>query len=95
MLPTMLTTSNSSAARSPRRRVVALLASVLGLAIPFTASYAATQGEAFPNAESVQPLKEGAMTPSAMVLTVTGEAVDLSEVVKSTGALLVFYRGGW
>lgn len=95
MLLSMSINSNSSVARSAGRRVVALAAIVLSLAIAFTASHAATQGEVFANAESVQPLATGAMTPSAMVKTVTGEAVDLREVLKSTGALLVFYRGGW
>ncbi len=45
--------------------------------------------------EEVEPLAIGATVPKARVRTVEGEAVDLAELVRDTGALLVFYRGGW
>lgn len=46
-------------------------------------------------ADEVEPLAPGSRVPSAVVATVRGEPVDLAEVVRSRGALLVFYRGGW
>jgi hypothetical protein len=46
-------------------------------------------------AEEVQPLATGARVPAAVVMTVKGEPVDLTQVVRDRGALLVFYRGGW
>jgi hypothetical protein len=49
----------------------------------------------YPDAGSVLPLAPGKAVPSVMVKTVGGDVVDLREVVASTGALLVFYRGGW
>ncbi len=45
--------------------------------------------------EAVQPLAVGAVVPSARVRTVSGESIDLAELVRDAGALLVFYRGGW
>ncbi len=45
--------------------------------------------------EEVEPLAVGATVPTAPVRTVEGEVVDLAELVRDTGALLVFYRGGW
>jgi len=33
--------------------------------------------------------------PPVSVLTVSGDSVDLAELVRDRGALLVFYRGGW
>ena len=55
-----------------------------------------TEGpRAYPDAESVQPLGVGARVPSVTVREVDGDPVDLAEVVRESGALLVFYRGGW
>jgi hypothetical protein len=45
--------------------------------------------------EAVQPLEIGSVVPSVEVRTVSGAAVDLASVVRESGALLVFYRGGW
>ncbi len=45
--------------------------------------------------EEVQPLAVGTAVPSVGVRTVGGDAVDLAELVRDAGALLVFYRGGW
>jgi hypothetical protein len=49
----------------------------------------------YPTADAVEPLAPGTRVPSARVETVRGDAVDLVEVVRKRGALLVFYRGGW
>ncbi len=46
-------------------------------------------------ATEVEPLAAGARVPSAVVATIRGEPIDLAELVRSRGALLVFYRGGW
>ncbi len=45
--------------------------------------------------EAVVPLAVGTAVPSARVRTVGGETIDLAELVRDAGALLVFYRGGW
>ncbi|MBW1885962.1 MAG: hypothetical protein JRJ58_20715 [Deltaproteobacteria bacterium] len=49
----------------------------------------------YPNAEAVVPLAPGARVPSAVVQSVAGEPIDLADLVRESGALLVFYRGGW
>ncbi len=49
----------------------------------------------YPNAESVEPRAVGAMIPSAALRSLDGDPVDLAKLVSETGALLVFYRGGW
>jgi hypothetical protein len=49
----------------------------------------------YPNAEAAQPLQAGAAVPSVNVRAVDGSTVDLSKLVSESGALLVFYRGGW
>ena len=45
--------------------------------------------------EEVVPLGPGRTIPSATVRTVAGAAIDLADLTKESGALLVFYRGGW
>lgn len=67
----------------------ALLASGLCVAA------AAAENVVHPDAESVQPLQPGASVPSAIVHSVEGKPVDLADLVREQGALLVFYRGGW
>jgi hypothetical protein len=49
----------------------------------------------YPTPDAVEPLAPGTRVPSARVETVGGDPVDLLEVVRNRGALLVFYRGGW
>lgn len=49
----------------------------------------------YPSAEDTQPLAAGATVPSVEVETVAGKRVDLAALTENTGALLVFYRGGW
>lgn len=45
--------------------------------------------------EAATPRAVGESVPSAGLRAVTGEPVDLAELVRDEGALLVFYRGGW
>lgn len=59
------------------------------------ASGAAAQDRVYPSPEAVEPLAAGQPVPSVQVETVGGDAIDLAEVVRNQGALLVFYRGGW
>ena len=59
------------------------------------AAGAAAGGRVYPAAEAVEPLAPGARVPSVGVQTVLGEPVDLADLVRDQGALLVFYRGGW
>ncbi len=59
------------------------------------AGAAAAADRAYPSAEAVVPLTPGVVVPSVTVRSVRGAPVDLSEVVRDKGALLVFYRGGW
>jgi peroxiredoxin len=49
----------------------------------------------YATAAEVEPLQPGSRVPSASVTSVKGETVDLAELVRERGALLVFYRGGW
>ena len=45
--------------------------------------------------EAVEPLAPGIRIPSVQVAAIGGGQIDLAEVVRDRGALLVFYRGGW
>jgi hypothetical protein len=47
------------------------------------------------DAASVQPLPVGAAVPAAPLRTPDDEPTDLARVLAGSGALLVFYRGGW
>jgi hypothetical protein len=65
-------------------------------ALVVLATGAARAGDrVYPTPEAVEPLAVGARVPSARVETVRGDPVDLLEVVRHRGALVVFYRGGW
>ena len=59
------------------------------------AGLATAADSVYPNAEAVQPLQPGAAVPSVSVRAVDGSTVNLSKLVSKSGALLVFYRGGW
>ena len=59
------------------------------------AGLATAENSVYPSAEAAQPLQPGAAVPSVSVHAVDGSAVDLSKLVSKSGALLVFYRGGW
>jgi hypothetical protein len=56
---------------------------------------AAGEGRVYPNPEAVEPLGPGAQVPAVGVAALDGDPVDLAEVLRSRGALLVFFRGGW
>jgi len=53
------------------------------------------RGRVYASAEDVQPLAAGERVPSVQVTGLDGDAVDLADLVREHGALLVFYRGGW
>jgi hypothetical protein len=77
-----------------RRHTLAKTALFAGLLLVPRLIQAET-GTVYASAEAVVPLAPGAAVPSAIVRTVDGEEVDLADVVRDEGALLVFYRGGW
>ncbi len=60
-----------------------------------TASLATAADPVYPNAEAAEPLQPGASVPSVSVRALDGSTVDLSKLASKSGALLVFYRGGW
>lgn len=64
-------------------------------ALLLIAGQASAANPIYPNAEATRPLQPGASVPSVSVRAVDGSAADLSKLVSDTGALLVFYRGGW
>ena len=64
-------------------------------ALLLSSTLAEAANRVYPNPEAVEPLKTGSEVPSSSVTTVGGESVDLAKIVRETGALLVFYRGGW
>jgi hypothetical protein len=59
------------------------------------AGLATAANPVYPSAEAAQPLQPGASVPSVSVRAVDGSTADVSKLVSKTGALLVFYRGGW
>jgi hypothetical protein len=69
-----------------------LLLLILGLLV-FAGS--ARAGDVYADPGSTRPLQPGASVPSARIESVDGQMVDLAELTRESGALLVFYRGGW
>lgn len=67
---------------------LAVIALLPGAAVPALAEVAAAP-------DQVVPLAPGQSIPSAEVRAVTGEPVDLADLVREQGTLLIFYRGGW
>ena len=59
------------------------------------AAAAGAADRVYPAPEEVEPLPAGSRVPSVRVETVRGEPADLADLVRQSGALLVFYRGGW
>ena len=55
----------------------------------------ADRTEVFGSPYDIEPLQPGARVPTVAVETVHEELVDVAGLVRETGALLVFYRGGW
>ncbi len=70
-------------------------AAVWAVALAATLAMAASAQTAYPSPEAAVPRAAGQVVPSARVQSVTGESVDLADLVRDEGALLVFYRGGW
>ncbi len=64
-------------------------------ALLLSSTIAAAADRVYSDPEAVEPLKAGSDVPSVTVRTVGGDSVDLAKIVRDTGALLVFYRGGW
>ena len=74
----------------------AAIPTIAGLAGVLLIAGLATAADAvYPSAEAAQPLQPGASVPSVSVRAVDGSTVDLSQLARKSGALLVFYRGGW
>ena len=82
---------NFDAAGDPRARASA--GWVAGLML--IAGLATAADTVYPSAEAAQPLQPGTSVPSVKVHAVDGSTADLSKIVSESGALLVFYRGGW
>lgn len=74
---------------APRSPLVAAFGSLL------LAAAALAGGRVYPDPRSVEPLAAGQRVPSVSVERVGGDLVDLADLVREHGALLVFYRGGW
>jgi len=80
-----------------RRRIRVSLVALLTLLFAALADPAPADDAApiHPTAKSVRPLGVGEGLPTLPVESLDGEAVDLSTLFRESGALLVFYRGGW
>jgi hypothetical protein len=59
------------------------------------AGLATAANPVYPSAEAARPLQPGAPVPSVSVRALDGSTADVAKLVSETGALLVFYRGGW
>jgi len=57
--------------------------------------FACAEKPVYPSADATRPLQPGAAVPSVDVRALDGSSVDLAKLVRTSGALLVFYRGGW
>lgn len=77
--------------RSTAAWIACGVAASLGLASPGVADV----GVVHPNPQSVAPLRVGESVPSVAVRDIDGNTLDLASLSEKTGALLVFYRGGW
>ena len=79
--------------RTFRRLIQMTLVSAMVAIVAGGAQGAGTAVHASPH--DVEPLQPGARVPTVAVESVHGELVDLAELVRESGALLVFFRGGW
>ena len=77
------------------RRIAAGVALGMLFALVASGCGPGAEGRVYASAEEVQPLAAGERVPSVRVVALGGEFVDLADVVREHGALLVFYRGGW
>jgi len=67
----------------------------LSLALGLLAGAAAAAQAVHPSPADTRPLQAGSKVPAVRVESLTGGTVDLAELTRESGALLVFYRGGW
>ena len=87
--PRLLYPPDMQSIQHPSRAAAAALLALL------LASGAGAADRVYPNPEGVEPLATGTRVPSVRVETVGAKPVDLAELVRDRGALLVYYRGGW
>lgn len=67
----------------------------VALAWGLLAAPAAAGDRVYASAQEVEPLAAGSSVPQVRLTTLKGETVELAELLRERGALLVFYRGGW
>jgi hypothetical protein len=79
----------------PLRTSTPTLALLIAAILSGTIGSAQASGRVHPSPEAVQPLAPGDRVPSGELHTVGGDPVALRSLVQESGALLVFYRGGW
>jgi hypothetical protein len=79
----------------PHVAVISRAAAGWAAGLLLIAGQAAAENPVYPSAEAAKPLQPGASVPSVSVRAIDGSTADLSQLVSKTGALLVFYRGGW
>jgi len=72
------------------RRALAIAATACLLA-----NLAAAGVQVYASPHDVEPLQPGAHVPTVAVESIDGEIIDLASLVRESGALLVFFRGGW
>jgi len=77
------------------RAIRSLAVTVAAAATLFSSGARGDSTAVFSSPHDVEPLQPGARVPTVAVETVRGKLVDLAELVRESGALLVFYRGGW
>jgi hypothetical protein len=68
---------------------------IIVAAILLSGSARADRTEVFSSPHDVEPLQPGDHVPTVAVETIRGRLVNLADLVRESGALLVFYRGGW
>jgi len=74
------------------RKAPLLFATAFALAV---AAAAPADDAVHASAAEVEPLAVGAVAPTARVADVDGNPVELADILRGRGVLLVFYRGGW
>ena len=80
---------------STRFDILCARGSIWATGLLLIAGLATAADPVYPSAEAAQPLQPGASVPSVSVHAADGSTVDLAKLTRKSGALLVFYRGGW
>jgi hypothetical protein len=78
-----------------QRRVAIRALALFAAFIAFGPTPVVAEGRVYSQPEDVEPLSPGNKIPTAVVQTVLGKPIDLAAAIGDSGALLVFYRGGW